>query len=325
MKIRKWMPRFGSRAQGALLGALLPLALGLALPAGYAQQAYAATSAQQRFDTPEAGVGAMVAAVRAGDQVRLRAILGPGSSKLVRSGDEVEDRQGRDAFLKSYDEASKLAYPATDKVLLLVGKDEWPMPIPLVRDGAQWRFDARQGEAEILARRIGRNELAAIQVCQAIVAAEREYTLQDPNHSAVPEYAARLASTPGKRDGLYWPTQAGEPESPLGPLLAAAARDGYGAALGQSQAPTPYHGYYYRILARQGKEAAGGAYDYIVRGRMIGGFALVAYPARYGASGVMTFLVSQDGQVLQKDLGRRTAVLAGQMSAYNPDASWTKP
>jgi len=321
MKILTWVPRFRAGAQRVLLGAMLPLALVISWPAAVS----AAPPAQQKFESPEAGVGAMVEAVRAGDQARLRAILGPGSSKLVRSGDAVEDQQGREAFLKSYDEASKVTYAGTERAVLMVGKDEWPMPIPLIKDGAHWRFDARQGEAEILARRIGRNELAAIQVCLAIVAAENEYTLQDPNHGVVPEYAARLASTPGKHDGLYWPTQAGEPESPLGPLLAAAARDGYGAAIGQSQALTPYHGYYYRILTRQGKDAPGGAYDYIVRGRMIGGFALVAYPARYGASGVMTFVVGRDGQVLQKDLGRRTAALAGQMSAYNPDASWTKP
>jgi hypothetical protein len=199
------------------------------------------------------------------------------------------------------------------------------MPIPLVREGRFWRFDARQGEAEILARRVGRNELAAMQVCLAIVAAEREYSQEDLNHNGVPEYAARMASTPGNRDGLYWENGPEQTPSPLGPLLAAASRDGYGLAAAQSELTAPYHGYYYRILVRQGKDARGGAYDYVVQGKMIGGFAVVAYPARYRASGVMTFMVNPDGRILQKDLGRNTPAIAGQMTTYNPDASWAKP
>lgn len=323
MNMLKCLPRLGSISRRFLLGAILPLAFGALLPATLATPARAATAAQKNFESPEAAVGAMADAVRADNLVLLREILGPDSAKLVNSGDATEDRQGRAAFLKAYDEAYKLSYEGDAKAVLMIGKDEWPMPIPLIKDGARWRFDARQGEAEILARRIGRNELAAIQVCQAIVAAEQEYSLQDLNHNGIPEYAARMVSTPGKRDGLYWPNTPGKTPSPLGRLLAAATNDGYGAA--SAKGLTPFHGYFYRILLRQGKDAPGGAYNYVVRGKMIGGFALVAYPARYGASGVMSFLVNAEGQVLQKDLGRNTAFIAGRMSVYNPDASWTKP
>jgi hypothetical protein len=203
---------------------------------------------------------------------------------------------------------------------LLIGDDEWPLPIPLVKSGSRWRFDARQGEKEILARRIGANELAAIQVCLAIVDAENEYAAQVRASDGVPRYAQRFVSSPGKQDGLYWEAPAGAPPSPLGPLLAAAANEGYAESGHRTLAP--YHGYYYRILTSQGAEAPGGAYDYVVNGRMIGGFAVIAYPARYGASGIMSFIVNHEGVVFEKNLGRNSAVTAAGLTSFNPDATW---
>jgi hypothetical protein len=235
----------------------------------------------------------------------------------------VADEQGRAAFIKAYSEANRLAVEGGSKATLVIGENAWPFPIPLVNSGDGWRFDARQGEHEILNRRIGRNELAAIQVCLAIVDAEREYAAEDVDGNGVLEYAPRFASTPGKRDGLYWPTTSGGPQSPLGSLLAVAANDGY-ARLG-TRPLAPYHGYFYRVLTKQGKDAPGGAYDYLVKGKMIGGFAVVAYPARYRASGVMTFIVNQDGKVYEKNLGKNTAELGSGMTTYNPDSSWKQP
>jgi len=197
------------------------------------------------------------------------------------------------------------------------------MPIPLVKSDGGWRFDTQQGEKEILARRIGRNEMAAIQVCLAIVDAEREYATLDLDSDGIPEYAPKFVSAPGKRDGLYWQTKTDDPLSPLGPLLATATQEGYTRSASRPLAP--YHGYFYRILTRQGKDAPGGAYDYFVNGKMIGGFAVIAYPARYGASGVMSFIVNHDGVVYEKDLGKNTAAIASKMTTFNPDASWKRP
>jgi len=285
--------------------------------------AAAAAEAQKSFASPEAAITALVDAVKLNDQPLLRVILGPRSSKLISSGDPVADERGRAAFIRAYSETNQLSLEGENKATLVIGKDAWPFPIPLVKNGGGWRFDSRQGEREILGRRIGRNELAAIQVCLAIVDAEREYAAQDVDGNGVLEYAPRFASTPGKHDGLYWPANPGEPQSPLGSLLAAAANDGYARSGIRSLAP--YHGYFYRILTKQGKDAPGGAYDYFVKGRMIGGFAVVAYPARYGASGVMTLIANQDGVVFEKNLGKNTAAIASKMTTFNPDASWERP
>ncbi len=287
--------------------------------------ATAATAAgvQKTFASPEAAIAALVDAVKLNDQPLLNLILGSRSGNLVNSGDPVADAQGRAAFIKAYSDSSQLAIEGETKATFVVGKDAWPFPIPLVKSGGGWRFDARQGEEEILNRRIGRNELAAIEVCKAIVDAEREYAAQDLDGNGVLEYAAKFMSTPGRRDGLYWPTKSGGPQSPLGSLLAAAANDGYAQSGINSLAP--YHGYFYRILTKQGQDAPGGAYDYVVKGKMIGGFAVLAYPARYGASGVMTFIVSHEGVVFEKNLGKNTTAVASRMTTFNPDVGWKRP
>jgi hypothetical protein len=277
---------------------------------------------QKNFESPEAGVDALLEAVKSNDQTMLHSILGPHSRKLVSSGDEIADAQNREAFIKAYSDANKIVLESDTMATLVIGNDQWPLPIPLVRSGGGWRFDARQGEKEILARRIGANELAAIQVCLAIVDAEQEYAVQDLDGDGVPHYAAKFVSTPGNHDGLYWETQADETPSPLGPLLAAAANEGY--AKSEPKALAPYHGYYYKILTSQGPHAPGGAYDYVVKGTMIGGFAVLAFPARYGASGVMSFIVNHEGVVYERNLGRKTAELAAKITSFNPDASWIK-
>jgi hypothetical protein len=212
--------------------------------------------------------------------------------------------------------------PRGNAMMVHVGQDDWPFPIPLVHDRSGWRFDTRQGRQEILARRIGRNETNAVQTCLAYVDAQREYYAEDRNRDGILEYAQKFDSTPGKRDGLYWETSSGDPPSPLGPLVVSAYAAGYRRAKGGG--PTPYHGYLYRILTAQGPNAADGAYDYVVRGHMIAGFGLVAFPAAYGASGVMTLIVNQDGVVYQKDLGPTTRTVATAMRTFDPDPTWTK-
>jgi hypothetical protein len=283
--------------------------------------ATAGASVQESFESPEAGVSALVEAVKSNDQRMLRSILGPHSRKLVSSGDEVADAHNREAFIKTYSEANKIVL-SDSQAILVIGDDEWPMPIPLVKSGGRWRFDSSQGEMEILVRRIGANELAAIQVCLAIVDAEHEYAAQDRAGDGVLHYAARFVSTPGNHDGLYWEAQTDEPPSPLGPLLAAAANEGYTNS--EFRTLEPYHGYYYKILTSQGADAPGGAYDYLVNGKMIGGFAVLAYPARYGASGIMSFMVNHEGVVYERNLGRRTAERAAKITSFNPDATWKK-
>ena len=287
-----------------------------------APPARAATFEQTMFETPEAAVDALVDAVKADDRHMLRVILGPHSRRLVNSGDDVADEHRRDTFVKTYSEAHKIVLDGDARATLLIGADEWPLPIPVVKAGGRWYFDAGRGEKEILARLIGANELAAIEVCLAIVEAENDYAAQAATGDGVPHYAGRFVSTRGKHDGLYWETQADEAPSPLGPLLAAAAHEGYAKSTVTPLAP--YHGYYYKMLDRQGANAPGGAYDYLIKGRMIGGFAVLAYPARYGASGIMSFLVNQDGAVYEKNLGRKTKELAGKMTAFDPDSSWSK-
>ena len=276
---------------------------------------------QKRFGSAEEAVDALVAALRAHKTAELISILGGESRPLIVSGDPVADRRGRERFVQAYDEAHALAVNGA-ATTLRIGKDEWPFPIPIVKDGERWRFDSRQGRDEIVARRIGRNELYTIQTCLAYVDAQREYWAEDRMGGGVLQYAQKFVSTPGKRDGLYWPTRPGEPDSPLGQLVARARGEGY--RRDKSGGPTPYHGYLFRILTSQGPDAPDGAYDYLIRGMMIAGFGLVAYPAQYGASGVMTFIVNHDGVVYEKDLGPTTAADAAAMRSFNPDSTWKK-
>ncbi len=278
-----------------------------------------ADAKQRGFDTPEDATVALVDAVKAGDRKAVLEILGPEGATLVSSGDAVADKNVAKRFAAEYDQAHRLV-GGGGKVVLYLGPDDFRFPIPLVPEGITWRFDTRAGKEEILNRRIGRNELAAIQVCLAYVDAQREYYSEDRNADGLREYAQRFASMPGKHDGLYWETKPGETPSPLGPLVTSARAEGYGPRRGSRAAP--YHGYSYRILTGLGPDAPGGAYSYLAHGRMIGGFALVAFPAQYGVSGVMTFIVNHDGVVYQRDLGPKTASVARAMKWFNPDPGW---
>ena len=277
-----------------------------------------AAPAQKTFASLDEAVNALVGARRTADRKALVEILGPQGNPLVWSGDDVADRAAFQRFTAEYDRAHRLE-GGDGKVVLYVGDDDFPFPIPLVPDGPRWLWDTDAGDDELLNRRIGENELSAIQVCLAYVDAQREYYSRG---RGLLEYAQRLDSTKGKHDGLYWETRPGELDSPLGPLVARARAAGY--PLPPPRGPAPYHGYFYRILLAQGPDAPGGAYDFVVRGHMIGGFALVAYPASYGASGIMTFIVNQDGVVYQKDLGSKTAQAANAMKTYNPDRTWAE-
>jgi hypothetical protein len=278
----------------------------------------AAEAGQKAFASPEEAVKALVAA--AGDAKAVLAVLGPEAKALINSGDAVADKEARERFLKAYKEANQLMKSGDDMALLVVGKDEWIFPIPIVKDAAGWRFDTKEGREEILNRRIGRNELSAIKAVQAYADAQRDYYLRNPQNDKLLQYAQKIISTKGKRDGLYFPTKAGEPVSPLGPRFESHVAKNKG----EPGRPVPYHGYYYRILKAQGPDAPGGAYSYLAQGKMIGGFALVAYPASYGNSGVMTFIVNHEGVVYEKDLGPDTATAVKKTTRFNPDKSWKR-
>jgi hypothetical protein len=277
-------------------------------------------AAQQIYKTPEAAVDALVATAKSGDQKEALVVLGRDGEDIISSGDRVSDDAARQRFVASYDAKHQVAMEGDNKALLVIGDNDYPFPIPLVRKNDQWSFDTEAGRREILYRRIGHNELDAIQTSLAYVDAQDEYAEKDRTGTGAGVYAERFVSQPGKKDGLYWPTAQGEEESPLGELFAAASRQGYRPGEGRS----PYHGYYYKILTKQGPAAVGGPADYVVNGKMIGGFALVAYPAEYRNSGVMTFLVNYNGTVFQKDLGPKTAELAEAMTSFNPDPTWKK-
>lgn len=277
----------------------------------------APASAQEQFGTPEAAVDALVGAAKSGDTKAILAVLGPDGQAIVSSGDSVADANTREKFVSAYDTKHTIELEGDGTQTLIIGDDAWPFPIPLVNNSGEWQFDTKVGADEILRRRIGRNELSAIQVCLAYVQAQNEYAALDPAGLGRHVYAQRILSSPGKKDGLYWP---GEPPSPLGDLAAKASTEGYQTGKG----PIPYHGYYYRILKRQGVSASGGAYDYLVKGKMVGGFALLAFPAQYGNSGIMTFMVNHDGTVFEKDLGPKTAKLARKIGSFAPDQTWAK-
>ncbi len=285
---------------------------------------YAKSSSQKVFSSPDEAVKAMVDAVKADDTKSLMTIFGPGSKQIILSGDPVEDKKGREWFVKHYEEKNRLEEETPGKVILHAGNDEWPFPIPIVKAGSSWKFDTKAGKEEILARRVGKNELNAIQVCLAYVDAQKEYAMSKARQGeGLLEYAQRFVSKPGTQDGLYWEAGEGQEQSPMGPMFAAAREEGYGEKpLGGR--PTPYHGYLYRILKAQGKNAPGGAHDYVVGGKMIGGFALIAYPAHYRSSGVMTFIVNQDGVVYEKDLGKKTRRAARAVKEFDPDQTWVR-
>jgi Protein of unknown function (DUF2950) len=276
--------------------------------------------AQQAFSTPEEASRALAEAAKKDDLKALLTVLGNDGRDIVSSGDEVADADTRQKFVAAYDAKNRIAMEGDNKAVLVIGPEDYPLPIPLVRKDGQWRFDTAEARDEILARRIGKNELDAIQASLAYVDAQHEYAEKDRTGAGMNTYARRILSQPGKKDGLYWPAAQGDDQSPLGELMAAATRQGYRTEGGR----TPYHGYYFKVLTRQGPSAEGGALDYVVQGKMIGGFALVAYPAEYRNSGVMTLLVNHRGTVFQKDLGPQTRKLAEQMNSFNPDATWTR-
>ena len=295
--------------------ALLPLMIGALLCS-----AASVAAAQQAFKTPDEAASALVKAAKAGDMKAIVTVLGPDGEDIVSSGDEVADQATREKFVAAYDARHKIDMEGDSKATLVIGQEDFPLPIPILRKDGMWRFDTAAGRDEILFRRIGKNELDAIQASLAYVDAQNEYAEKDRTAAGMNTYAQRIISQPGKKDGLYWPASQGEEESPLGDLVAQATAQGYRVGGGR----TPYHGYYFKILTKQGQAAPGGELDYVVNGKMIGGFALVAYPAEYRNSGVMSFIVSHAGDVFQKDLGPNTARLAERMTSFNPDSTWQK-
>ncbi len=274
-------------------------------------------SSQQSFKSPDEAVDALIAAAKADGDDRALAVLGSGGRDIVSSGDGIADKAARSKFIGNFDAKHSIALEGNDRAVLVIGLGDWPFPIPMVRKEGAWQFDTESGRREILYRRIGSNELNAIQACLAYADAQNEYAAGDPQGIGMHAYAQRIVSTSGKRDGLYWPDVQGGLKSPLGELVARAAAAGY-----RANKRVPFYGYYYRILTGQGPAASGGAYDYVVRGKMIGGFALLAYPARYGNSGIMTFVVNHDGVVYQKDLGPNTGRVASQIKQFDPDHTW---
>lgn len=296
---------------------------GMVMFIGFHLSVFAAEVGQKHFKSPEEAVRALAEAVKGNDTKELSAIFGPSGKEFISSGDQVADKTGRERFAKAYEEMNKLVKENDAKAVLYLGNGEWPFPVPVVKKGDRWLFDTTAGKEEILNRRIGRNELNAIQVCLAYVDAQREYVLKDRDGDTLLEYAQRFISRKGEKNGLYWDTKEGEPPSPLGPVIAKAAKEGYSGERPVGRR-TPYHGYYYRILKSQGKHAPGGEYDYLVKGKMIGGFALVAYPAEYGNSGIMTFIVNQDGVVYEKNLGKDTGKISAEIKKFDPDDTWKK-
>ncbi len=275
----------------------------------------------QGFNSPEAAVTAIVAAARKADAAKVLAILGPDAEAIIFSGDEVEGKKGAADFVKRYDEKHKLEQESPTSATLLVGNDDWPFPIPVVKNGESWFFDVAAGKEEILNRRIGENELNVLQVMQAYVEAQLEYASKDRDGDGVLEFARQFKSDKGKRNGLYWPVEKGEELSPFGPLITEVSDAGYDV---DSGSPQPYNGYYYKIITQQGKNAPGGAYDYVVNGNMVLGFGMIAYPAKYGASGIMTFAVNQAGVVYEVDLGEKTAEIVAKKVKYNLNETWQK-
>jgi hypothetical protein len=272
------------------------------------------------FDTPENAVQALAAAVNARDRDALRAILGPGSEDL-QNPDRVQGNNELANFAAAFNADNRVVHESAQQCVLEMGTNSWPFPIPIIQENQRWYFDTEAGKEELLNRRIGRNELDTLESVRAYVVAQREYASQDQDDDEVLEFAQRIRSTPGTKDGLFWPADLDGTISPLGPLAAEAQNEGY-VASPTATGPQPFHGYYFRILTRQGKHAPGGKYNYVINGNMIAGFALVAWPASYDESGVMTFIVNQQGKVYQQDLGSNTAKIAAKMTEYDPAPGW---
>jgi hypothetical protein len=303
----------------ALMGLL---AIGAPVPLAVAAQSTGAPG-QLTFASPEAAASALVDAMKSGDQQRLIGVLGPGSEALINSGDRYADAANRQKFVENYSAQHKLTEVGLGRDVLAVGVNDWPLPFPVVQVNGGWQFDSRAGAQAIVDRRIGRNEIAAIRVALTYVDAQRDYLERSKQSGGTGEYAQRLISTTNQRDGLYWPAAADEPASPFGPLVAQAVEEGYPGDVAAGR-QIPYQGYNFRVLKAQGENAPGGAKTYITNGRMTGGFALVAWPAIFGSSGIMTFVVDQDGVVFQKDLGKGTAGAAAAMTRFNPDLTWAR-
>jgi hypothetical protein len=275
--------------------------------------------AQGRYRSPDEAVAALVAAARTDAPQELMRVLGPGSDEIVQSGDPVDDAATRRRFLDAFSAKYQIVPDGEDQAVLIVGEERWPFPIRLVRLNNTWRFDAQSARSEMVYRRMGRNEMSAIDACATYVAAQKEYA--EKGFAGKGVYARRFISRPGERDGLYWPAPSGEDGSPLGEFATSAAEQGYSV---EGKRWAPYQGYYYKILTRQGPNAPGGEVDYMVSGDMVGGFALVAYPARYRSSGLMTFLVNHQGTIYEKDLGLRTTDIGFQMTSFDPDRTWRR-
>jgi hypothetical protein len=288
----------------------------VALLAGMALIPAAAQTGQKTFATPQDAAQALIDACAANDTAALLQIFGPGGKDIVQSGEAAVDKEHREHFAALAHEKMQVELDEDkDRATLVVGPDDWPLPVPIVLEKGQWRFHSALGRVEVLARRVGRNELTAIEVCRAYVEAQTEYAAHDRTTSGILQYAQKILSSPGKKDGLYWE---GEPDN----LVPKAFADASAAMLAEGKKPAPYHGYYFRILKAQGPDAEGGAMEYVVGGKMVGGFALVAYPAEYGASGIKTFAINHRGALYEKDLGPTTAVLARQMMRFNPGKGW---
>jgi hypothetical protein len=283
----------------------------------FAVDSAAQQKGQKTFSSPEEASKAVVAALQNNDEKAMLEILGPDARQIVSSGDPIEDAESHANFVSKYEEMHRFLKEPDGSVTFYIGAENWPTPIPLAMTGNLWFFDIEAGKREILFRRIGRNEYSAIRICQELLAAQKEYFAMQHN-----EYARQIYSDEGQHNGLYWKVAEDEPQSPIGPLVASSVAEGY--VTGNGAPPTPYRGYFFRFLMRQGKDASDGAKNYIVNGKMTEGFAFAAYPAEYRSSGVMTFIVNQDGTVYQKDLGKKTEVLGKAMQEYNPDSSWRK-
>ena len=312
-------PGTGGRLVLRALLILIGVVIGLAISG----PTFAQEAGQKSFNSLAEAGNAFAAAGAKHDKQEMLAILGPSAQDLVSSGDTIEDTESEDRFSKKYREMHRFVAAGGGRTFLYVGAENWPTPIPLQKSGSKWYFDTSFGRQEVLYRRIGSNELNVIQVCHEIVNGEQEYYGALHDADSVHQYARKFRSTPGKQDGLYWEVKSGEPESPLGPMVAQASAEGYEHHDHAAAQPHPFHGYVYRLLTRQGATAAGGAQNYIVDGKMTGGFALVAYPVNYQVTGVMTFVVNQDGQIYQKDLGPQTEQIAAKITKYNPDKTWT--